>query len=146
MDTSQQYITMCKEAHEIQALKEYPKTDDWQKLDELDEYFIGFDEGDFIAFNSNSFDGVNIWVFSDPIRKKEVQTIKCWLPRQDQLSDMIKSWNKKISSSFFLNISSNSKYRGIPIEGYDSLEKHLLCFVMKEEYKKTWDSETQKWI
>jgi len=68
-----------------------------------------------------------------------------WLPRQDQLSDMITTWNKQISIAFFQNISFNSSYRRIPTRSYDSIEKHLLCFLMFEEHNKFWDIKNKEW-
>ena len=90
MDTSKRYIEMCEKAQEVQDLQHFPKIEDWQKLDELDEYFLSFECGDFIAYNSNDTENwINIWVFGDITHEREIKTIKCWLPRQDQLQDMI---------------------------------------------------------
>jgi len=60
MDQTNKYILMCEEATEIQKLRHYPKLSNWQELNELNSYSLDFDEGDFIAFNSNSYNGVNI--------------------------------------------------------------------------------------
>lgn len=122
MDTSQQYIEMCKAAYEIQELKKLSTSiGDCYSNGEPDKYLV-----------VDPFNDVSNW--------------DIWLPRQDQLSEMIETWNKKYSITFFQNIVSNSQYRGIPSKGFDSIEKHLLCFVMKENYNKYWDNENKQWL
>ena len=118
MDISKEYIKMCEKAQEIQ---EYRKQLPEKYKGESDKDYLAHLKGAIISFNA------------------------IWLPRQDQLSEMIVTWNKNISTAFFMNIVSNSKYRSIPIEGFDSIEKHLLSFVMAENYNKIWNKESEEW-
>ena len=67
---------------------------------------------------------------------------RCWLPRQDQLQEMIISFGHgHQNSGILIGVSSFSyKYR------YDngSMEQLWLAFVMKEKYQKTWNGK--EWV
>ncbi len=74
----------------------------------------------------------------------------------DQLAQLIELWNKKHSRAFFEYISSHSiKHKHskelnrfvVDFElDFDSPEKHLLAFYMKEQRQKIWLTEKQQWI
>ena len=111
MDTSENYIKMCWKAQEIQNT--LPRN-----TDEAGESYI---------------DGTTyILKYS-----AEYKTI-VWLPRQDQLQEMIGS------------IPGNYKLE--PNSGYwawafaKTWEQLWLAFVMKEKFNKTWNDEKQEWI
>ena len=145
MDTSEKYIKMCQQAQEIQDLQHYPILEDWQKLEELKEYFVSFECGDFIAFNSNESDIVNIWVFGDPIHEKEVKSIKCWLPRQDQLQDIIIDEIYggscfRMLMNFGLKLREDTNY-----DMTSTAEQLWLSFIMKEKFHKRWNEQDEKW-
>jgi len=120
VDTSKEFITMCKKAKEIQQFN-------WGS------------DGDFSFYEGDDdvSEGIQVWLLADGWYPRKESFI--WLPRQDQLSEMILTWNKRYSMSFFENIVANSQYRGILNIGFDSIEKHLLAFVMYEKYSKQWD-------
>ncbi len=69
--------------------------------------------------------------------------LEIWLPRQDQLQEMIVKaygncrWHKVFSS--FLNW-----YGDVNIVQIESMEQLWLAFVMKEKYQKTWSGKD--WI
>jgi len=119
MDITKEYVLMCQQAKEIQQFN-------WGS------------DGDFSFFEGDDdvSEGIQVWLLADgwyPHKKDFV-----WLPRQDQLSEMIDTWNKRYSMAFFENIVANSQYRGISKIGFNSIEKHLLAFIMDEKYSKQW--------
>ena len=140
MDMSAEYIRMCGLAYFMQEdKKEYDLGDYFSYGGEV--YIVN---NYYLSDNYNTFRGVYFeekegdFHYSEFADDSEGRAQVVWLPRIDQLAEMIESWNKEISQAFFTNISINSKYRGIPAKGFNTLEKHLLCFAMYEKYKKQW--------
>ncbi len=127
MDTSEQYIKMsdCEEIQEHM----------WR----FGDYYI--DKMEHIYIHSEA----EMWLLHK-CRDNDGGKMPIWLPRQDQLQEMV--WDKlgdyctnKISSlswgvySFYLHNEES------PIP--DSMEQLWLAFVLKERWNKTWDGE--KW-
>ncbi len=68
-----------------------------------------------------------------------------WLPRQDQLQDMVEghtAWN--LSNLFVAWTNHTDAYKHIDIMNEFSMEQLWLAFVMWELHKKKWDGD--KWI
>lgn len=124
MDTSNEYIEMCKKALEVQCLR----VPIWG--------FVKFEIGDL--FTQEKSEGV-CFIYASQSEEEVKVTGVTWLPRMDQLAALIENWNKDISAAFFGHIQANSKYNGIPERGFDSIEKHLLCFLMYEKFNKKWE-------
>jgi hypothetical protein len=124
MDTSEQYIKMCEKAEEIEL--------DWQP-----------ENGDFIVIHSIHISEVTIKVFHISMSDKIEGWLK-WLPRQDQLQEMIKpkiiygnnALNLHLSLHKFLDNCLKFKIK----IGY-SMEQFWLAFVMKENFGKIWNGE-----
>lgn len=133
MDLSNGFILMCFKAKEIQEL--------WKP--EYEDYTIS-----------------RLWVESTISDEEELgnsvsicegaYSNEIWIPRQDQLQDMIN--NKNNLSFIFEWIGDNlkaavlikdKKLNLIDIES-DSFEKCWIIFVMKNEFNKTWDGNN--WI
>ena len=141
MDKSETYIKMCEKAEEIQAQR---------------EAVIG-------NFYYDPLTGVRIVGTTDPegvnpftIFNKQLEDSRfIWLPRQDQLQEMIRDitkprrliwvfydWLKSLvvedkvcpSGNYFSNSNLN----------YESLEQLWLSFLMKECWNKTWNGKD--WI
>ena len=153
MDTSKTYIKMCEKAEEIQALKRIgslihrTKTGDILSLD--------LEDGDFFT---KPLDFTLYAVFVAP-REVEIdmgysELNRVWLPRQDQLQEMVDfkpfySINSKENAKYDLNIFmrfcewgyGSSIFVKQPKELFPSMEQLWLAFVMKERYKKVWDGE-----
>lgn len=139
MDISKEYIDMCKKALEI------------QKIRESSDSFVAGDYFSIGKINSKEND-IYIFICWDLIEPP--YPIYIWLPRQDQLSELIELWNKKYSRAFFDHIKSASiEYARYP-DGhisidfeinFDSIEKHLLAFYMMEQHNKKWDSAYNDW-
>jgi len=120
MDTTVKYIKMCEEAKEIQKTRN------------------GF---------SSDYSG-EIWA----IRKDKVLRLTyskyyvggAWLPRQDQLQEMLIFANYPCQSlSFLLQWKKENK---IMLSSYRSMEQLWLCFVMKKLYNKICDDKELRWI
>jgi hypothetical protein len=145
MDISKEYGEMCAKAQELQDLK---KTwnhyiGDFLLYDGKVMVVNGYDLGE-LAHEYRATWNIDDQFFEQWFTEGVSSTI--WLPRMDQLAAIIKSWNVKYSIAFFQNIATNTQFRAIPRMGYDSIEKHLLAFVMTETWNKSWDQEKKEWI
>ena len=129
MDTSETYIEMCWKAAEIQA--------HWKAA-----------EGDFffLDFETKRPDGsTNIMVLGCHWE----QCAGCeheagegtWLPRQDQLQEMVEPKDRRIHEWLgeFAEFAM-AQPRTIP-NAFDTTERLLLKFVMKEKFNKSWNGE-----
>ena len=115
MDTSRQYVNMCRAAREIQ--ESWPLTA-WEK----DSWFS---DGDGI------FNALERRVCSDSV----------WLCRQDQLQEMMglpidTLWNDFSVWVEVRVIAGNGDYR---LREYKSFEQLWLAFVMANKFNKEWD-------
>ena len=116
MDTSKEYILMCKKAKEIQKLRT-PKDGD----------FALFDDEITIIYNC----GIGTWSRG-----------YTWLPRQDQLQEMVTLLFCSVGGECFLLDYFYTFYKSLKekIKGM-SMEQLWLAFVMKEKYQKTWNGK-----
>lgn len=129
MDTSKIYIKMC----------DHPKIqEDWKPQ-------VG---------NVCSIDGQIHIVIMDIIAWLMKQDAT-WLPRQDEIQEMIGNFEKcvDIITSLEDEIGFFTAYTGFPptkfiqfseLPRFGSMEKLWLCIYMHEKYKLVWDGE--KWI
>jgi len=131
MDTSKEYILMCKEAKEIQT--------EWSKTEELME--LGRD-GDYYYNTKGLINQVRIrGTQDDDDFPGDGITFPCetygaiWLPRQDQLQDMV---NLKIPRLVYDFRSFVADFIGSYTEKFGSMEQLWLAFVMAEKYNKEW--------
>lgn len=115
MDKSEQYIKMSDKAKEIQALRP-----EWNG------------EGD---------DGE--WWISKAEYQSHTPQDAIWLPRQDQMQEILKKRNTPLLMDFTIWVYEENKEGGIydKENQFTSMEQLWLAFVMKEKYKKTWDGE-----
>ena len=150
MDTSKEYIRMCEKADEIQEAR-IPRKDDILLHDICPKCMLETE------------------VHPNPMYMHTCEHCKwsgnyndllfIWLPRQDQLQDMLKEVikNKYISQPTHivsLLIKEIAEYASCGREGEfrypsfktannGSMEQLWLAFVMKEKYNKIWNGE--KW-
>ncbi len=130
MDTSKEYIKMCERAEEIQK--------NWRPTVEDDVYIPLFETVSFIK-NEVFYKGYFIWGFPTQMTKEDL----IWLPRQDQLQEMIQEkYEMKLAGNYqmlyhLLHFADLHKFDDW------SMEQLWLAFVMKEKYKKVWNGE--KW-
>ena len=120
MDISKEYILMCEKAEEIQISKNPHVGDFWCNKD---------------SHNIKAYGGQ---IREDSLESTYDETIGIWLPRQDQLQEMVL---KLYEGCHRLTWAFAVWTRVICL---DSLEQLWLAFVMKEKYNKVWDGE--KWI
>lgn len=126
MDTSSEYIEMCRKATEIQELWK-PKKGDWFLPGENMNIRLCIRDGGLLdQLNS-------LWMKKD----------STWLLRQDQLQGMIKKSNKPviIQLHFFKTwvYGQHEDY----IQILSTWEQLWFAFVMHEKYNKKWDGK--KW-
>lgn len=135
MDVSFEYVKMCEKAEEIQ---------------ELD--IVGFNEKDFYTIRNDVFyhEGLGYQdIDRDIIRLKEYPVI--WLPRQDQLQEMVcpsSLWNLNHRFSKWLydvdddgDIDLHVRHEHLD---FKSMEQLWLAFILSEKYNKVWDGEDWK--
>ncbi len=127
MDTSKEYIKMCEEAEEIQERWTWIKGDVF--ADEINQIHILESGGHIMLMGTHFPEGY------------------IWLPRQDQLQEMVdwKEYNISIEWGS-LPHKFNWSQDPLKIDGVDgnSMEQLWLAFVMKEKYNKIWNKEL-KW-
>lgn len=133
MDTSKWYndpvyIKMCEKATDIQK----------------QNYHIGCIK-EFAIFQGGGIilDGNGSWWYGYEKTEHppfEIR-LKVWLPRQDDLQDMISDDVHDLISEFDGFVSFPEEWGNFP---FASLEQLWLAFVMKEKYNKVWNGED--WI
>lgn len=129
MDISKEYILMCKKAEKIQRVY----------FNDIDFVVRGQHEvGDYLTHETHTGSGVYIppYIFKLDMygnnRSPDMHDV--WLPRQDQLQDML------IYSNSVAMIYHFNKYLGC-MDGsiFKSMEQLWLAFVMKDKFNKKWD-------
>jgi hypothetical protein len=141
MDTSKIYIKMCEMATEIQRRE-----------------LVG---GDFYSgrvIQGCTGDGWNIVKWSDQKRVSggigtTTKLTKCkrpdviWLPRQDQLQEMIDSPMEDIMGLGYIISSdqvNHDAYKYLNPDKFESMEQLWLAIVMKDNFGKYWNG--QDWV
>lgn len=123
MDISQNYIEMCEKAEEIQWGHRWGSSGDWVRCHESDK---------IVVLYYNEHHGEPPEKYTDPLRAT-------WLPRQDQLQEMLDCTLQET-----LDFVANNLYPLFGTEQFTSMEQLWLAFVMKEKYAKAWrDKEWQ---
>lgn len=146
MDTSEKYILMCEKAEEVQEA--------W-KPDKGDFFILGI-----INTRSKHF-AISIlgchWAECESCRT-EVDDLRdecTWLPRQDQLQEMV--YHEAVEPWLILDdihstITPFSTETEVPISiksqyaKFTSMEQLWLAFVMHEKYQKRWSEKDNEWI
>ena len=119
MDTTKQYILMCEKAKEIQELP----------MKKNGNFYVDF-MGDIQIYMEKD----NDW---DWQKNKEI-----YLPRQDQLQEMVKdSLDRKLTKFcvFSMNNLKATPMMDRPNIKFDTMEQLWLAFVMKKKYNKVWN-------
>jgi len=126
MDTSRQYIDMCIKAEEIQKRwGVLPGDYVWDRIDLV------------FPLSHNNI----TYIFKDP----RLLDMIFWLPRQDQLQDIISENWQVVWGDFHLWIQDYDVpgTTRVDVLGLTSMEQVWLTFVMYELYKKEW--RTGEW-
>ncbi len=139
MDTSEQYIKMCEEAEGIQPHEEWQDGDYFFHELKIAES-CGYKKGVFVEHISD-------YTMHDAHRSKGNRHLNkrwIWLPRQDQLQEMVcEDWGLQTICTRLEEFSKASD-GGVSITISGSMEQLWLAFVMKEKFNKTWDGE--RWV
>jgi len=124
MDCSVEYIEMCRKAVDVQKLRSYKGVINWQ-------------DGDFFTESGN--------VCSHCVECNEITQCDIWLPRQDQLQDMVEEESRYRLLDRF-NSFFHCLYRGFKCTDscFTSMEQLWLAFVMHKLYQKKWDGSA--WV
>ncbi len=134
MDTSETYIKMCEKAGEIQGA--------WQKVGDDavggDFYFPTKDDGYEQVVRIADYE------FPYPARSRDSLI---FLPRQDQLQEMVKDrlfhiWGGM--NDLYMTASTGNKDCHTVGKRFMSMEQLWLAFVMKEKFGKVWSNG--EWI
>jgi frataxin-like iron-binding protein CyaY len=152
MDTSKEYILMCEKAEEIQKLK-IPKFSFVIVVDSFGNR--GSKCQGITTAGYNCYNRHHVFMLSNPyagISKKSLT----WLPRQDQLQEMVKEDFTTKESRLYAKISHFNNFLEIDdkeeryplnedlINKHPSMEQLWLAFVMKEKYQKIWNGK--EWV
>lgn len=116
MDTSETYISMCREAKELQKLRGDEK---WQNGD---VYSCITSRGPFTSW----------WTDTEDEPPQMFRPV--WLPRQDQLQDMLEGSFMEKLAGFWEAV----------VEGrlvFNTWEQAWLSQVMRVKFHKTWDDK-----
>lgn len=161
MDISPKYIQMCEQAKELQSAWT-PKVGDyvWKKYtvfgEEIDKEIWGDKLSEIILLTFKS-SAVGYFHATDESGHSRTVTfnsqeemykeICVWIPRQDQLQEIISAGLK---SPLLVNMirglynwydEGKQRYLGTSV----SMEQLLLVYVMECKYDKFWSNENQKW-
>ena len=139
MDTSKEYIKMCEKAWEIQRIA--PKEDTVKALEDYKSELFYLPLENKIALGHWDNDEGD-WMIGHYRDNKEDAI---WLPRQDQLQEMVDVKDGRSFSDALTDIYEDFM-EGMKDYYYDSnsMEQLWLAFVMKEKFNKVWDGE--EWI
>jgi len=153
MDTSETYIKMCEKANEVQDAWKPEKGDfiygnTLAYLDlEGDKLFV---YGDWIELSDKYQTGWSAWDGPNNCKKcnehgsdDDIDFIPgVWLPRQDQLQEMIGSTDPFDSTTLDCwNSFRDWVIRQCECRGIKTHEQYWLSFVMKEKYNKIWNGK-----
>jgi hypothetical protein len=146
MDTSKEYIEMCRKAEEVQKLWKPVPGDFAYDIRYKDPIIIiNYDKNTYIY----GFNLVNELEFEECVLYFNSENDLIWRPRQDQLQGMLfTKWyhqDEVAQISTFSNWCKQNWIWGNSTEGhcFNSHEQLWLAFVMHEKYQKKWDGK--KW-
>ncbi len=143
MDRTKEFILQCERAIEIQKM--FPQNPI------IGDCVILNHQYPYIVTELQEYYDDNTWLLRLGENDQGDSKRLIWLPRQDQLQEMINiknyisypSSNWGLVCVFYSRFSKNAEYS--PQQIYKmSMEQLWLVFVMKEKYNKTWNGET--WI
>ena len=123
MDTSEKYVKMCEMAFELQESHSFLKA------------------GGILGIH---IDNEGNWYFGKKTAYNAMENI--WLPRQDQLQEMVLSAPIKNCPAEYWDELGETIKEISNIKIFIGWEQFWLAFVMHEKYQKQWDNEREEWI
>ena len=152
MDTSETYKKMCEKAEEIRGCAKNIRSDFEDIVSCYWAYYKKCKCGRIYNYSDKYCSECGSKLKS--MKKRQVRTGQTvpedfiWLPRQDQLQEMLKDG---LSTGIFGHTSrmvcyfeEHYKYRNSL--GIDNMEHLWLAFVMKEKFFKIWSKSSGEWI
>jgi len=139
MDCGSIYIKMCEKAEEIQEQwLEHDTEGDYAVVGKMIEEYNGFwtlKKGSILIVGNDGEYDLTI------TNRGEIDgTGAIWLPRQDQLQEMVDDKAYAFTSvKLAVFFGNNANYLGL--DDSSSMEQLWLAFVMKEKYQKVWNGE-----
>ena len=137
MDFSDDYISMSKQASEIQEIWRVSYGDWFVEVDDDGEYSISLQDDEQLYL---------LHIIND-IKSKSI-----WLPSQDQLQSMSGSTCTINLLGIFDDWITSCLEDNVPAtifkKQYEnaSMEQFWLCFVMCRNYNKVWSEDKQSWV
>lgn len=168
MDDSLEYIKMCKQAKEIQErLNPIAK---YGTATALSWKEVSCEKGDYISVNGDKYCsgiylyGCNGFQYSQHYHNRDEYCWQVnngnttdyidsnasivWLPRQDQLQNMLDLVSKKDNDKC-IDLWALNKFNSFASDNwkiYVSMEQLWLAFVISEKYSKEWSETKKDWI
>ena len=146
MDTSETYVKMCEKAEEIQGVR-IPPSDVTKPIP-------------YCRFAIGDWTDLGVVIDADITNGSAIKRKVIWLPRQDQLQEMITSQDFANYAvirpnepplidnllSAFEQFCHHQPWQGKPhgIDHRPTMEQLWLAFVMHEKYAKSWDGNDWK--
>jgi len=136
MDTTPEYVKMCEKATEIWIPHHM----------EIGDYFLALEENRTVGICTERIDN---FVYSPNLKHGNEDNNCIWLPRQDQLQEMV-TYHKcptcHIERTYqyanaCLNAWEDADMGQTGWGGPITMEQLWLAFVMKEKFNKTWTGE-----
>ena len=144
MDTSKEYLEMCKNAKEIQDL--------WKpRFSDFVYHFVNYLEEIGIIVSCPKEKDLLIIYVNDRVKYIYQLDTLCWIPRQDQLQELL--WNTNILEDnvthllirFYDTIhGTDPEDRDFYWTQFNTFEQLWLTFYMWSKHYKIWDGN--KWI
>ena len=145
MDTSEKYILMCEKAEEVQKEWE-PEAGDWTNRGIFTGCCSMLTHSSVATMEDLGYEIVDFKIVKHYYRKNDL----FWLPRQDQLQEMVKYDNPIPEGILDALSSATRQHMDSPMEDafcqFNSMEQLWLAFVMHEKYQKQWDEERGEWV
>ncbi len=129
MDRTETYIKMCGKAEEIQELRREEKHHDTGKWLNGDFYGSVLDARVFVVSRGN-----DAWADEPYYIHHPSEAI--WLPRQDQLQEMVKMPIANLLFCIQRHYQEEMRVPNLPT----SMEQLWLAFVEKDKYNKQWSN------
>ena len=137
MDTSKEFILMCEKAVEIQALAPDPVTQE-EEIGCTSFFYLSIEDTVQILKWDNDEDHFIVGDYWDD------DSNSVWLPRQDQLQEMVIHFGHKHQlSGICIGLSILADEQQLNGRSFEQL---WLAFVMKELYSKRWLVDEKDWI
>lgn len=139
MDTSGKYIKMCTKAMDIQQYA--PKTSPMSETDadpRMGSLFWSECEKQVFMLH---FDNDNRELMIGEYHKPDASENLIWLPRQDQLQDII---GRGVIPHFSYLVTEQDRCNSNVISPFDTLEQQWLVYLMEKKFNKQWNGED--WI